>query len=113
MNLMGIQELRPARLAAAAEAAGAASEPLTHACSHEAADGALVLVTDLARGARIRVQAGSGEAFDEAARSLLSASVLKLRGRGCGLVRLAPDAATLASGNWDGAGWLASLAPAR
>lgn len=120
MNLMGIQELRPPGLAAAIEAAessearearGDSRPSWSHTCSHETADGSVALVSHEARPVEIRLRSGSADDPGGRARSLLSASVLKLRCRGCGLVRLTPDEAAASTENWDGGGWLDSIEP--
>ena len=120
MDLRDAQEIRPDALARHCvgldPAAGAAG--WDHACSHtlgeQAERGALVVgrgpgaAAGAAGVVTLHLRAAEGP---EASRALLSASVLKLRRRGRGVVRLRPgDAAGLAPG-WDGAGWLGSLGP--
>ena len=117
MDLRGINEIRPDRAADACAQAGAGDEPCEHACSHDTPEGGLAVARVVATTLHLHVVGGSAqdpadnpaENSAEATQRLVSASVLKLRGRGHAVLRLLPDETAAAAPGWDGSGWLEGL----
>ena len=110
MDLRGINEVRPEALAGAG-AAPVDGGPWVHACSHTASGGGFSLVGAAAAATRVRLIGTSAAEAASLNRAMVSASVLKLRGLGCGIVRFEPDEPAASSGGWDGSGWLQRLDP--
>ncbi len=111
MDLRGINEVRPDGLAEAGAATAAEEGFWLHACSHTAAGGGFSLVGGAAPATRVRLIGTDAEDAATVNRAMVSASVLKLRGRGCGIVRIELDEPAAAASGWDGSGWSAAARP--
>ncbi|BAM03252.1 hypothetical protein [Phycisphaera mikurensis] len=128
LDLRGIDELRTEAMADAVAALGdpgGEGAVWHHGFSHGVAGGgAATLVAEGPAGIRVRIRLAPGDAGAPPAGSadaaggsggpttptrLISATVLKLRRQGHGVIRLEPDAGADAAPGWDGRGWLQRL----